>query len=686
MSSDLLQRKSTAFVLWRPGHTNPPPQLVIGRSKPGNPSDFVDQQRFDLRPAAVSTDLWELPATECNLVHGQVYHYWFEVSDTNPYRDHGATPARILCTDPTAWTVDWRLRAPRPAGPYSEDDRDPAAVVKFAGGRLIPCDPGGETTDFGGDADPATLPPNNRLVIYELPTTWTRLSDLEAGVQLAVGTFRDAMARIETPPPPPSFAGIEVLEQGLEHLKNLGINALELLPPADSFVDREWGYATSNYFAPDYDLGFPRYHASPTAAQDLAALVRLCHAHGMRFFVDVVMAFATHYAYENVNYLDFHVQTNAGDPEEDHRDAFGGDLFKYNYFSNGYDPISGQVRNLVPARQLMLTYLTRWMQDFRVDGLRLDSVVNIANYDFVQAFKDRGRELWRQRAAAAGLTGAAAEERFLVVGEELAVPFALLAQQRLDGLWNEKFKYRVRAALLGEGSEGDNFEWTVRRMIDCRLLSDRDGAFTDGAQAINYITSHDVEGYRNERLYEFLRNNAMFETEQRIKLAFVCLLTAVGIPMIFAGEEFADEHDLPVSHPQKQVDPVNYDRLNGDANAFRRRILAYVTRLVQYRTRYDALAVNDTDFLHVDFNDGKRVLVWRRGTPGSDRQVVVVANFSDWGTSDPFNPASEYVVPGFPATPHGQQWREITQDRPVPAEWVGREPIFPWEAKVYALA
>ncbi len=685
MSSDLLQRKSDSFVLWRPGHTHPPPRLVIGRFQSGNPCGFVDQQRLDLRPAAVGNDLWELPAAECNLTDGRVYHYWFEVSDTNPYRDHGAAPARILCTDPTAWCVDWRLRAPRPTGPYSEDDRDPAAVVKFSGGRLVPCDPGGEGADFSGDADPATLPPNNRLVIYELPTTWTRLSDLEAGVQLAVGTFRDAMALVEAPPPPPSFAGVEVLQQGVEHLKKLGINALELLPPADSFVDREWGYATSNYFSPDYDLGFPRYHASPTATQDLAALVRVCHAHGIRFFADVVMAFATHYAYENVNYRDFHVEAGAGDPEEGGRDAFGGDLFKYNYFTTGYDPISGQVRNLAPARQLMLTYLTRWMEDFRIDGLRLDSVVNIANYDFVQAFKDHARELWRRRAAAAGLTGAEAEARFLVVGEELAVPFALLSQQRLDGLWNEKFKYRVRAALLGEGCDGDDFEWTVRRMIDCRLLFDNDGAFTDGAQAVNYVTSHDVEGYRNERLYEFLNNNEIVETEQRIKLAFVCLMTAVGIPMIFAGEEFADQHDLPVRHPQKQVDPVNYDRLNGDANEFRRRILAYVTHLVKLRIHYDALAVNDTEFLHADFNDGKRVLVWRRGIPGSDHQVVVVANFSDWGTADPHSPASEYVVPRFPDTPPGRRWREMTQDREVPPEWVGREPLFPWEAKVYAL-
>ena len=51
--------------------------------------------------------------------------------------------------------------------------------------------------------------------------------------------------------------------------QELGINALELLPVADSFVEREWGYATSNYLAPDYDLGFPVGNASPTSNTDL---------------------------------------------------------------------------------------------------------------------------------------------------------------------------------------------------------------------------------------------------------------------------------------------------------------------------------------------------------------------------------------------------------------------------------
>ena len=89
---------------------------------------------------------------------------------------------------------------------------------------------------------------------------------------------------------------------------------------------------------------------------------------------------------------------------------------------------------------------------------------------------------------------------------------------------------------------------------------------------------------------------------------------------------------------------------------------------MKFRTSADALSVNDTDFIHVDFNDAKRVVVWRRGQPGSDRQVVVVANFSDFMTANALSESAEYFVPNWPATPAGKRWREITQERDVPSE------------------
>jgi len=658
--------------------------LVIGEFHLANPPSLENVKRFPLAAVGGFTDLFAIKATDCGLNEGSVYHYFFEPADA------------VQTTDPTASTVDWRLLSSRLPPPFTGDDRQPAAVIKFRAGKLVSCDPGGEEADFTGDPSPATLPTNNHLVIYEMPTAWSNVSatpDLDIGV----GTFRDVLALISADATGANFDNLGVTHAGNTYLLDLGINAIELLPPADSFFKRDWGYDTSHFLSPDSELGFPEGFTSPTANQDLATLVRTGHQKGIRFFLDVVMAFARHEPYQTLNLDDFYItdpRSDTSDPDahtsrgtglDNLRNGFGSVLFRYARFVNAYDPISGNQTSLSPARQLMFSYITRWMRDFRIDGIRMDSVENVSNWDFVGGFKDRARSLFQERCAVLGMNVADADKRFLVVGEELSLPMALLTQGRLDGLWNDTFRALVRSVILGEG-DNETFERNVRQMVDCRSLG-----FTDGAQAINYITSHDVEGVRRERLYNFLLNVKLsgLDLEKRFKLAFVCLLTSVGVPMILAGEEFADEHSRfdrlgnVTQDGGKQVDPVNYGRLQGfdDTSQMRRRILAYVSRLVKLRTQSPALGVNDNNFIQVDFYDNKRVLVWTRGAPGMD-PVVVLANFSDF-VSSPGAALAEYVVHGWPGTPPGKQWREVTQDRIVPPDWIGREPIFSWEAKVY---
>ncbi len=667
MTPHLFALKQSKFVLWRPATTTAP-RLVIGEFAAGNPSTLANQQEFPLVLQPGTTDLWGLDASACGLTDGKVYHYWFEVTDSSPFRNG----SRILCTDPTSFSVDWRLKSSQLPTPYNYDDRDPAAVTLFKDGKLLPCDAGGETFDpLPQVADGA---PNNHMVIYELPTSFARTGP-EGDPQIGVGTFRDVRALVENSAEGGNFRDLEVMRVGRSHLQDLGVNGLELLPIADSFVDREWGYATSNYFAPDFDLGLPEGNTSPTANTDLASLVAACHAQGIRFIVDTVMAFGTHATMENINFSEFHIDpASAGTNDPDKlqssrdnkvRDEFGGKLWRYARPVSAYDPIEGGTQSLFPARQLMKAQILRWMNDFAIDGIRIDSVNNIANWDFVGEFRDLARSNWTSSGGS--------PDKFLVVGEELSVPHGLLTEHRLDALWNEDFKRMVRYAILGQNDEREpSFEWTVRKIIDCRLIG-----FGDGAEAVNYVGSHDVGGFRNERLFNFLLNNGVWQTEERIKLAFTCLLTAVGIPMIFAGDEFADQHDLSTSNPDKQRDAVNFERVD---EPFRKRVFEYASRLVKFRISSNALSVNDTEFIHVDFNDGKRVLVWKRGT-GTD-VVVVVANFSDFDSGKAGS--NEYRVPNWPPTPLGKRWRDVSQDRDVDPAWVSREALFPWEAKVYA--
>jgi hypothetical protein len=219
---DLATLKQDHFVLWRPYVATPPPKLVIGVFHPGTPPALTDYSIYDL--SAQADDLWVLPASSIGLRDGQVYHYFFEVQDSNPHQAH---ITRMWVTDPFAWTVDWRLLAPTPGAGYSDDQRDPAAVVKYERGHLHPCDPGGEVIDWSqDDVHLSLLPPNQHLVIYELPASWTRRGD-RGGFELDVGTFRDVRALIEEGEEGANFRDVRAIRQRAhpQHCTPIGENA-----------------------------------------------------------------------------------------------------------------------------------------------------------------------------------------------------------------------------------------------------------------------------------------------------------------------------------------------------------------------------------------------------------------------------------------------------------------------------
>ena len=662
--ADILNQRHERFLVWVPRSDGPaaqPPVLVVG-TRGTNSDAFNKIGRFPLVHSSDKVGLWVLdPASISPPLHDGVYRYWFEVQDTSPEKR-----GTLLVTDPFAFTVDYSV-----ATSIEDSARyQPAAVIKLRDGKLWDCDPDGTEPQPPVVPDQTALPSNNHLVIYELPTSWTTAGDDPRGDDVDVGTFADVLALFDPAVGGRRFSSIAAVRGGAI-LTELGINALQLLPAADAKVRAEWGYATANYFAPDHDLG---------SSSDLVRLVDKIHSQDVRFLTDVVMAFG-HDPYSYIDFGNFHLRPPLERDNPDSyqsntngqlRDGYGGSSWRYIRSVESYDPETGEGNTTVhPSWAFHHCHLTRWMKDFGVGGLRLDSVNNIGNYDFVRPYKERAWQLYNTRYG-----GAADPSKFLVIGEELSTPVSMVHQGIVDALWNEPWQGRLRAAILGESAGGDSFEWTVRKLVDCTLDDIGGARFTDGAQAVNYITSHDIEGYRKERLCNFLRSNGIWDVGQRAKLAFVLLLTSVGIPMIFAGEEFADQMDRSVDMGKKQSDPVNYSRKN-DAG-WRQELFAYVAGLVKFRTRCPALGEDDTEFLHVDRSRGGRIMAWRRGRVGDGRRpVVVVANFSNEDT-----PGPEYVIPNWPGRDRSG-WREVSQGRDVPPEWVGREPLFAWEAKVY---
>jgi pullulanase len=664
---DLLECRKDKFMLWFPaGPQNArEPYLVLGTLDNGPPQTIY---QISITPFVKSDqpDLWELDPKTISppLKDGTVYHYWYEINDLSP-EARGA----IKVTDPLAYTVWYASTKGR------DDHVQPSSVVKFRDGKLWPCDVDGSEPSTPPLPSQDSMPQNNHMVIYELPTSWSKYKNVEENnqdVEVDVGTFVDVLALFDPTVTGNNFKGVSVVDNGAI-VAELGINALELLPVADARPIGQWGYATANYYAPDFDLG---------TSSELVTLVEKIHGQGTRFFTDVVMAFG-HDPYVYIDFKQFHLDQTA--PEEQkspdiwqshssqERDGYGGRLWRYSWpvdanaqavVSSTYDPQSGQVSAIHPSWAFHKGHLHRWMTSFGVDGLRLDSINNIANYDFIKSYKEYAWDIYNSRYPSAD------PSKFLVIGEELSDPLDLITSGTLNALWNDSFQRRIRACLIGNGSDGDDFEWTVRKFVNCTL--DSNHPFTDGSQSINYLTSHDTEGGTGkERLFNFFTDSGVTDMERRAKFAFALFLTSVGIPLIFAGEEFLDQMDNPIS--EKQSDPVNYER---KAEDWRTRIFNYVANMVQFRKTCPALGDDDTDFIHVDESRGGKIMAWKRGGQGQI-PVVVVANFTDQDTEGPV-----YVVDNWPDQQVGG-WREVTQNRDVPAEWVGREPLMHWEAKVY---
>ena len=691
MTIDLLVRRSSNFVLWAPGQHAP--RLIIGTFEAGAPPTLRDRQSFSLTPVAGVSDLFEISPLACGLQNGVVYHYWFEVDDTNLGHQPGA---RIAVCDPLATTTDWRL---------TEGDQ-PAAVTKFEGARLVPCDPDGTAATAAAVPDVRRLPQNNRMIVYELPTAWAS-RPRGGGVERGVGTFRDIVAMVDAGAGGANFPDLEASQPGRAHIAELGINAIELLPPADSLFDREWGYGTSHLNAPDYELGYPEGHSWPTANLDLRRLVETCHGKGIRVLVDIVMGFARNGPYQHIDFDGFHIAFDRNHPPDDPdaftsrpgeaRQDFGSRLFRYVKPATTYDPIQGrdadlQSRPASAARRAGA--LDARFPRRRLSHRQRRNGGELGLHSSVHG--ERPRRFPRAVHGAGPVHGRSG--RALPGGRRGT---ARAARHHPAGRGSTRCGTRSSASTSGPPCSGrapmvNRSNSTVRKAIDCRAFH-----YHDLAEAVIYLGTHDVEGFHKERLatmfrYRFPLDDGMDDAQRdrqnqevarRVKLGFACLLTAVGIPMILAGDEFADEHDLfnirgSISNQSgKQVDPVNFSRLEGGDNAWRRSVLTHVKRLIALRATHPALAMNDTEFLHTDFTPGRRVLVWQRGHASDP--VIVVANFSDFETEDPFDPSSEYVVPNWP---HRDDflWREVSQQRDVPPAFVGREPLFPWEAKVYA--
>ena len=312
-----------------------------------DPSGRREIQRYELPEC--TDEVWHgyLPNGRAGLIYGYRAHGPYE-----PQAGHRFNAHKLLL-DPYARRLhgEWRnadalygYRVNSPRADLSFDRRDSAPGVMKA----VVTD---ESFTWGDDRPPAT--PWSETVIYEthvrgLSMLQQDLRPNERGTFAALGE--------------PSF---------IEHLKRLGITAVELLPIHAFLQDRSllqqglrnyWGYNTIGFFAPE-----PRYLSNGNA-DELRIAVRRLHAAGIELILDVVY---NHTA--EGSELGPTLSLRGLDNASYYRLA--PDNLRHCINDTG----TGNTLNLSTPRvlQMVMDSLRHWVSCFHVDGFRFDLGVTL---------------------------------------------------------------------------------------------------------------------------------------------------------------------------------------------------------------------------------------------------------------------------------------------------------------------
>jgi 1,4-alpha-glucan branching enzyme len=148
----------------------------------------------------------------------------------------------------------------------------------------------------------------------------------------------------------------------------------------------------------------------------------------------------------------------------------------------------------------------------------------------------------------------------------------------------------------------------------------------DPWRAVQCIENHDlVYRGRDDRMPRLAdrANTRSWYARSRSRVAQGLLLTAVGIPHLFMGQEIFEDkpwHDEPGSPHQIWWEGLEYDKVMLDFLRFTRELLAV-------RRQLPALTGTDVHVFHV--HNGNRVLAFHRWLAGKGQDVVVVASLNE---------------------------------------------------------
>ena len=479
---------------------------------------------------------------------------------------------------------------------------DPYAnhVTSSAGNAII-CE---AAMDWG--SEPFHAPPWNELVIYELH----------------IGTFNDQ------PGGPPGNLSKAI--EKLPYLKELGVNALQVMPSMEFAGGFSWGYNPANIFAIESDYGGP---------EAFKYFIKAAHSHGLAVIFDVV--------YNHLGPTDLDLWQFDGWSQNDK-----GGIYFYNDWRSTTpwgdtrpDYGRGEVRQYLRDNALY------WLEEFQVDGLRWDATAWIRNVYGNDSDPDHDLSDGWSLMQWINAEIAARQPWKISIAEDLRDNPWITREPGsggagFDSQWDAGFVHPVRKTLItpedGERDMGDLREAIQRRY---------DG---DAFQRVIYTESHDEVANGHARVPEEIwpGNAGSWHSKKRSTLGAALVFTCPGIPMIFQGQEFLEDqwfHD---------DDPIDWSKRDTYAGIFQ----LYRDLIRLRRNWFDTTRGLRGQGLHVHHvNNWDKVIAfhrWEHGGPRDD--VVVVANFG--------NRSYPGYALGFP---HPGSWRVCFN-----SDWGGYDPEF----------
>ncbi len=310
----------------------------------------------------------------------------------------------------------------------------------------------------------------------------------------------------------------------LRDLRELGMTALEIMPIGQFPGTRNWGYDGVLPYAAQNSYGGP---------SGFQKLVNAAHAEGLAVILDVV--------YNHVG------------PEASYIREFG-PYFTDKHKTPWGSGVNYDDRNCDLVRDWVLDNVRMWLDEFHVDGLRLDAVHAILDTGarhILQAINEVSNDIARKRG----------RRPHMIAESDLNDPRILLPPERgghgFEAQWSDDFHHAVHAFLTGErrGYYSDyGTAEHVAKVFQSPFLYAWDysshrgrkhGApvpdTLTGERFIVCVQNHDQIGNRakGERLSTILR------TPPERRLAACLMLLAPYLPLLFMGEEYDETNPFP---------------------------------------------------------------------------------------------------------------------------------------------